>query len=47
MFINADDEAEVEGIIKADPFYAAGVFQTWKIRPWKIVMANRELLAVG
>jgi hypothetical protein len=37
-------EDEIEGIIKADPFYKAGVFQTWKIRPWRIVMANRELL---
>jgi uncharacterized protein YciI len=38
------DEVEVEAIIKADPFYTHGVFQTWKIRPWKIVLANRELL---
>ena len=41
---NVDDESQIEGIIKADPFYTSGVFQTWKIRPWKIVMANRELL---
>ena len=41
---NVEDEAEVEAIIKADPFYKCGVFQTWTIRPWKIVMANRELL---
>lgn len=41
---NAEDEAEVESIIKADPFYKCGVFQTWTIRAWKIVMANRELL---
>jgi uncharacterized protein YciI len=41
---NAENEAEVEAIIKADPFYKCGVFQTWKIRAWKIVMANRELL---
>ena len=41
---NADDESEVEGIIKADPFYACGVFQTWVIRPWKIVMANPQLM---
>lgn len=40
----AADEAEVESIIKGDPFYAGGVFQTWKIRPWRIVMANRNLL---
>ena len=37
-------ESEIEGIIKADPFFKCGVFQTWNIRPWRIVMANRELL---
>ena len=41
---NVDEESEVEGIIKADPFYACGVFQTWVIRPWKIVMANPALM---
>lgn len=41
---NVEQESEVEDIIKADPFYKCGVFQTWKIRPWKIVMANKELM---
>jgi uncharacterized protein YciI len=41
---NVDEESEIEGIIKNDPFYKCGVFQTWEIWPWKIVMANRELL---
>jgi len=40
----AGSEEEVEGIIKADPFFKCGVFQTWTIRPWRIVIANRELL---
>jgi uncharacterized protein YciI len=40
----AADEAEVEALIKADPFFQGGVFQTWKIRPWRMVMANRNLL---
>ncbi len=44
LVYNAEDEAEVQAIIKADPFYKCGVFQTWTIRPWKIVMANRGLL---
>lgn len=44
LVYSAENEADVEAIIKADPFYKCGVFQTWKIRPWKIVMANRELL---
>ncbi|MEO8099169.1 MAG: YciI family protein [Acidobacteriota bacterium] len=41
---NVEAESEVEGIIKADPFYKCGVFQTWVIREWRIVIANRELL---
>jgi uncharacterized protein YciI len=41
---NAESEEEVEAIIKADPFYACGVFQKWTIRQWKIVLANRQLL---
>jgi uncharacterized protein YciI len=41
---DAASEEEVEGIIKADPFFKCGVFQTWTIRPWRIVIANRELL---
>jgi uncharacterized protein len=41
---NVEDVAEVEPIIKADPFYTGGVFKTWTIRPWKIVLANRDLL---
>jgi uncharacterized protein YciI len=40
----AASEEEVEGIIKADPFFKCGIFQTWTIRPWRIVTANRELL---
>lgn len=41
---NVEQESEVEGIIKADPFYKCGVFQTWVIRPWKIVMSNSQLM---
>ena len=41
---NVDDESEIDGIIKADPFYKSGVFQTWKIRQWKIVMSNPKLM---
>ena len=41
---DAADEAGVEALIKADPFYAGGVFVTWSIRPWSPVMTNRELL---
>jgi len=41
---NVEAEADVEAIIKGDPFFKCGVFQTWKIREWRMVMANRELL---
>ncbi len=44
LVYNAETEADVDAIIKSDPFYKCGVFKTWTIRPWKIVMANRELL---
>jgi uncharacterized protein YciI len=37
-------EAEVEQLIKADPFYKSGVFLSWVIRPWRIVRVNRDLL---
>lgn len=40
----AESEAEVEQIIKADPFYQNGVFQSWVIKPWRIVTVNRDLL---
>jgi uncharacterized protein YciI len=35
---------EVEAILKADPYTAAGIFVSWEIRPWNIVVARRELL---
>ncbi len=44
LVYNAEDASEVEALIKADPFHQCGVFQTWTIRPWKIVMANRALI---
>ncbi len=35
-----DSKEEVESILAADPFSKAGVFHTWTIRPWKVVMGN-------
>ena len=35
---------EAEKLLRADPFHAAGIFLSWKIRPWKPVMANAKLL---
>lgn len=39
----AEDAAAAEKLLKADPFHDAGVFLTWQLRPWRTVMANREL----
>ena len=39
----ADSPEAVDALMKADPFHAAGVFVRWTIRPWNVVMANREL----
>jgi uncharacterized protein YciI len=29
-----------EALIQNDPFCKCGVFQTWTVRPWRIVMAS-------
>ena len=29
--------------MKADPFFAAGVFLKWTVRPWKMVFFNANL----
>ena len=40
----AETREQVEGFIRQDPFGQQGVFVSWKIRPWKIVMATPALL---
>jgi len=40
----ADNQEAAEQLIKDDPFYAAGVFVRWTIRPWIPVITNREAL---
>jgi uncharacterized protein len=35
---------EAEGLLRGDPFAQAGVFVSWTIRPWKVIMANPNLL---
>jgi len=37
---------QAEQLLRADPFHAAGVFLSWRMNPWKVVFANRELLPV-
>jgi uncharacterized protein len=40
----ADSADEAEALLRGDPFHAAGVFVRWQLRPWNVVIANRELL---
>lgn len=35
---------EAEGLISNDPFSKVGVFASWKVKPWNVVMGNPELL---
>jgi uncharacterized protein len=44
IIYEAESIEAAEAILKGDPFYASGVFLTWKLRPWKPVLANVELL---
>jgi len=40
----ADSPAEVEERLRADPFMAAGVFDTWVIRPYNAFFVSPQLL---
>ena len=42
----AESQEEVEQWMRADPFGQGGVFVSWSIRPWNIILANRDLLPV-
>ena len=42
----AESKEQVDSIMRNDPFCQAGVFASWEIQPWKIVMANSKLLPV-
>ncbi len=33
---------EAEKLLQGDPFHAAGIFLSYKLRPWNPVIANRE-----
>ena len=36
----ADSPEAAEALLKADPFYTAGVFLKWQMRPWMVVFQN-------
>jgi uncharacterized protein YciI len=40
----AESAAAAEELLRGDPFHAAGVFLSWRLRPWNVVIANRGLL---
>jgi uncharacterized protein YciI len=40
----ADSAEQAEALLKADPFHAAGIFVRWTIRPWKVVMAQSDIV---
>jgi uncharacterized protein len=40
----AETPEQVEVFLREDPFFQQGVFISWTIRSWKIVMATPELL---
>jgi uncharacterized protein YciI len=42
----ADSIERAETLLKGDPFFQAGIFVRWTIRPWNTVIANRELFPV-
>ena len=43
IIYEADTPDAVEGLIRGDPFFAAGVFLKWTVRPWKMVFFNPNL----
>jgi uncharacterized protein YciI len=45
LVYEAKSAEEVETMIRDDPFARAGVFVSWSIREWKVVMANPKLCA--
>lgn len=40
----AETMEKAEALLKGDPFHAAGVFVSWKMRPWKVVFGNAALM---
>ena len=46
LVYEASSQQEVEDMIRNDPFALAGVFVSWTIREWRVVMSNPKLTAV-
>jgi uncharacterized protein YciI len=39
----ADSREAVDALMQADPFFEAGVFLSWVVRPWKVIFHNPKL----
>lgn len=37
IIYEANNQADAEALIEADPFREAGVFQSWEMKPWRQV----------
>lgn len=37
---------EAEQLLQGDPFFHHGIFLSYKIRPWNVVMVNRDLFPI-
>jgi uncharacterized protein YciI len=47
IIYEAASAEEAETLVLDDPFAKHGVFVSWTIRPWKVVMSNPELVKPG
>jgi uncharacterized protein YciI len=43
LVYEAESMEEAEALLSNDPFAKAGVFASWKIQAWKVIMANPRL----
>ena len=43
LVYEAESLEQAEELLRADPFAKSGVFLTWTIRGWKVIMANPAL----
>lgn len=46
LVYEAETAEEAEALLRNDPFAKAGVFVSWKMRPWKVIMANPALFQI-
>jgi hypothetical protein len=44
IIYEAESQEAAEKLLRDDPFATQGVFVSWTIRPWKVVMSNPDLV---